>query len=90
MRIEGPAEFTPRSADRIEFVRGRLVAYVPRQARGFTVGTPSAEVVDLGTEFGVEVDAQGGTDLHVIRGRVEVKPTAQPGSRRRRAARCGW
>ena len=56
--IEGPAEFAPRSGQRMELTRGRLVAYVPKQARGFTVDTPTAEVIDLGTEFGVEVDGR--------------------------------
>jgi hypothetical protein len=73
VRIEGPAEFAPRSGMQIQLTRGRLMAYVPERAHGFTVITPSAEVVDLGTEFGVEVDGEGATDLHVIRGRVELK-----------------
>ncbi len=77
--IEGPAEFAARSGKRLELTRGRLTAYVPKQARGFTVDTPTAEVVDLGTEFGVQVDGQGSTDLHVLRGRVEVKPAAKAG-----------
>ncbi len=76
IRVEGPAEFAPRTGQRIELAQGRLMAYVPKQARGFIVVTPSAELIDLGTEFGVEVDSQGATDLHVIRGRVEMKSVA--------------
>ncbi len=72
--IQGPAEFTPRSGHAIELVRGRLVAYVPRQARGFTVATPTAEIIDLGTEFDVAVN-DGNTELHVLRGVVEIKPS---------------
>ena len=71
--IEGPAEFTPHSGQRVELACGRLMAYVPRQARGFIVDTPTAELVDLGTEFGVDVDAVGKTDLHVLQGTVEVR-----------------
>ena len=74
--IEGPAEFVPRSGQRVELNHGRLMAYVPRQARGFAVGTPTAELVDLGTEFGVDVDTAGKTDVHVLKGAVEVKPVA--------------
>jgi hypothetical protein len=37
---------------------GKIVAHVPKQARGFSVDTPSMRIVDLGTEFGVEVKAE--------------------------------
>ena len=85
--IEGPAEFAPRSGGRVELNCGRLVAYVPAQARGFTVNTPTAEVIDLGTEFGVEVNRQGRTDLVVIKGQVEVKPVAKDAAPARRGQR---
>ena len=42
----------------------------------FSVRTPTATVTDLGTEFGVEVDKQGGTSAHVFHGVVEVQATA--------------
>ena len=77
--VEGPAEFVPRASNRVDLNRGRLMAYVPRPARGFIVGTPTAELIDLGTEFGVDVDTAGKTDVHVLQGTVEVKPSA-PGS----------
>jgi hypothetical protein len=38
------------------------------------VRTPTALVTDLGTEFGVEVDKQGGTTSRVFRGSVRVQP----------------
>jgi len=38
----------------------------------FTINTPTATVTDLGTEFGVDVDRQGGTQAHVLRGSVEM------------------
>ncbi|MEO0476020.1 MAG: FecR domain-containing protein [Planctomycetota bacterium] len=41
-------------------------------SRGFTVLTPSARVVDIGTEFGVVVDADRGTGVHVFEGEVRV------------------
>ncbi len=74
--VDGPAEFEPQSGDRIRLQRGKLSAQVPLTGRGFTVATPLAEVIDLGTEFGVEVDSRGSTELHVIRGQVEVLPAA--------------
>jgi len=39
----------------------------------FTVRTPTAIVTDLGTEFGVEVAANGDTTSHVFQGRVVVR-----------------
>ncbi|MBI1371518.1 MAG: hypothetical protein GC159_01970 [Phycisphaera sp.] len=53
-------------------LRGRIAVYVPEWAIGFTVHTPSAMVTDLGTEFGVEVDGNDRTEVHVFQGIVEV------------------
>ncbi len=69
--------FAPRSSQRVELNEGRLVAYVPRRARGFVVVTPTAEIVDLGTEFGVAVESDGKTDVDVLRGVVEIKPAGE-------------
>ena len=72
VRIEGPAEFVPQSAGHIQLSRGRLLALAPPGARGFTVATPRADVIDLGTQFGVQVDPDGSTAVEVFRGLVEV------------------
>ncbi len=56
---------------------GRLIARLePGGKVGFTVQTPSANVVDLSTEFGVEVHENGPTDVVVFEGAVEVSSTA--------------
>lgn len=68
--IQGPAEFQVLAEDQIKLVYGRLYARVPRAAIGFMVKTPSAQIVDLGTEFGVDCDLQSNTSLHVIKGRT--------------------
>jgi hypothetical protein len=73
--LEGPATFTVEDAGRGKLARGKLVAKVPRRAVGFTVATPTATVVDLGTEFGVTVDAAGATGVSVFRGAVTARPT---------------
>jgi hypothetical protein len=54
-----------------ECVRGKVTMHVPPPAIGFRLMLPGMKVVDLGTEFGVEVD---GTDssLHVFDGEVEA------------------
>jgi hypothetical protein len=46
----------------------------------FAVRTPTAVVTDLGTEFGVEVDKQGGTTSHVFRGSVRVQRLSARGT----------
>jgi hypothetical protein len=45
----------------------------------FVVRTPTATVTDLGTEFGVEVDAAGATQSHVFRGSVIVQGVSPDG-----------
>jgi hypothetical protein len=40
----------------------------------FSVRTPTARIVDLGTEFGVEVDPSGMSTAHVYQGKVELLP----------------
>lgn len=39
----------------------------------FAVRTPTAIVIDLGTEFGVEVEKSGATRSHVFQGRIELR-----------------
>jgi hypothetical protein len=69
--IEGPAEWMIDGENNATLRRGKLVASVPKQAIGFELKTPTAVIVDLGTEFGVEVRDSGATDLHVLQGIVE-------------------
>jgi len=47
-----------------------LYATIPSQALGFTISTPNAKVIDLGTEFGVKAGLRGETELHVIKGKT--------------------
>ncbi|HEY1785843.1 MAG TPA: FecR domain-containing protein [Pirellulales bacterium] len=75
--VEGPARLQLESPGRVRLEHGKLFASVPKKAIGFTVVTPSAEVVDRGTEFAVDVDTAGKTEVHTLRGKVEVKPTTE-------------
>jgi len=68
--IEAPAEFRFESAQRLRLARGKAAAEAPPSAKGFTVVTPSGEVVDLGTKFGVDVSASGSSEVHVFKGEV--------------------
>lgn len=66
---------------------GRLTATVSEQARGFTVVTPSADVVDLGTQFGVNVNEEGNSEVVVFEGAVDVLYDRSGGNAVRRTQR---
>ena len=69
--IEAPARFDLRDANTLWLAQGNLSARAPGQASGFTVETPSARIVDLGTEFGVSA-AAASSEVHVFKGMVLV------------------
>jgi len=69
--VEGPADWSVDGQNSVSLRAGKLMARVPKGAIGFTVETPMAKIVDLGTEFGVEV-ASGETRVHVFKGIVEL------------------
>ncbi len=68
--IEAPAEFRFESAQRLHLTRGKAAAEAPPGAKGFTILTPSGEVIDLGTKFGVDVPKSGASEVHVFKGEV--------------------
>jgi ferric-dicitrate binding protein FerR (iron transport regulator) len=70
--LEGPADLRILSGKRILALRGRITAHVDGRARGFAIETPNTLVVDQGTEFGVEIDASGQTDVVVFQGLVDL------------------
>ena len=70
--IEAPVEIELKSADKANIRLGKIIAVVPLEARGFTINTPSASIVDLGTEFGVHVEEDGSSDIHVFQGKVSL------------------
>jgi len=78
--VEGPAEWSIDGDNRATLTRGKLLARVPRQAIGFTLETPTARIVDLGTEFGVEVNTQDAAEVHVLKGLVTVQTAPENGT----------
>ncbi len=68
--VEGETSFEVVSPKEMRVSKGRVRALVPDAARGFKVSTVSGEVVDLGTEFALEVkDDQA--EMHVLQGEIE-------------------
>lgn len=78
--VEGPAQWSIDGENRATLKRGKLVASVPREAIGFTLQTPTARVVDLGTKFGVYVGSSGVTEVNVQSGVVECGARIKPAS----------
>ncbi len=70
--LQGPATYRLERSNASFLQAGALAANVPQAASGFAVETPSATIVDLGTEFAVAVDAAGVTETHVFVGHVEL------------------
>lgn len=68
--LEGPVEFQILAEDRIGLNYGKMYVRVPQEAAGFSVYTKNAKIIDLGTEFGVEVEIGGNTQLHVLKGKT--------------------
>jgi hypothetical protein len=72
--LQGPAGLELISASCVKLHYGTMTARIPTAARGFSVLTLGGKVVDLGTEFGLSVDAGGTTTLRVFKGEVEAFP----------------
>ncbi len=70
--IEAPAKFSCKSGNLIDLEYGRAYSRVPKEATGFTIVTEDARVVDLGTEFGVQVNVDGTVELHVTKGKTSL------------------
>ncbi len=68
--LRGPATFEPIDLDRGRLHNGQLVAHCPPGSEGFSILTHSSRIVDLGTEFGVTVEDDHRTQVHVFQGRV--------------------
>jgi hypothetical protein len=72
--LEAPAKLTLVDGMNCVLARGTAVAEVSESAKGFTIRTPSARVIDHGTRFAVNVDpGNGATQTQVFDGLVEVE-----------------
>ena len=68
--IEAPAEFQILADDRIGLTYGKVYAIVPKEATGFSVYTQNTKIIDMGTEFGVQAEVGGNTQLYVLKGKT--------------------
>lgn len=72
MVLQGPTVIQLTGRNSVRLLLGRLTAYVPPRAAGFTLQAEGVRVVDLGTAFGIGQDSGGIADLHVFSGTVEA------------------
>jgi hypothetical protein len=71
--LEGPAVFEISRPGQSYLTSGKMTATVPSHAIGYTVETPNARVIDMGTEFAVKVRPGKLSEVHVFQGRVEAQ-----------------
>lgn len=79
LRLMGPVRLELLDSKAVRLQAGQLAVLAPDSAVGFRVLTPTADVVDLGTEFGMSVEADGSTEVHVLQGVVVARPTSSDG-----------
>jgi hypothetical protein len=80
LTLDGPADLELLSIDRVHCRGGKLRTRVPRGAEGFIVSTPGSAVVDLGTEFGLNVAEDGKAHLMVFNGEAEAAVLSAAGA----------
>jgi hypothetical protein len=69
--LEGPVSYTVDTPKSGYLSQGKLTVRADtEQSRQFTIATPDARFIDLGTEFGVMIDAQGRAAIAVFQGKV--------------------
>ncbi len=79
--VQGPARLDLLTPTKVFLYGGKMTSEVLKPAaRGFEVRTPKGSVVDLGTEFGVEVTPSQSVKVHVFKGEVIVQQAAIPSS----------
>lgn len=72
VHLESPAKFMFDSADQMRLEYGQLAARVPKAAKGFRVDTPTCQIIDLGTEFGVTISELGETKVQMFDGKASL------------------
>jgi hypothetical protein len=83
LTMEGPADLELIALDRVYCRRGRYRARVPHGAEGFVASAPGAAVVDLGTEFALNVEDDGKARMMVFQGTAEAAVLGAEGSAER-------
>lgn len=75
--LEGPAKLKLLGTNKARLEHGKAVAEVPNPATGFVMESPEANIIDLGTRFGMKVGLGSGTEVHVLEGKVQATLAGQ-------------
>jgi hypothetical protein len=70
--VEGPTEIELSGPDALKLSQGKAAVRVAEQGESFVIDTPTMQVIDLGTEFGVETSASGTAQVMVFDGTVAI------------------
>lgn len=70
--LQAPCVFSVLDVAKLEIRSGKCSVHAPPGAEGFEVVSPSAEIVDLGTRFVVDVSDTGETELLVVEGKATL------------------
>ncbi|MBN2376935.1 MAG: DNRLRE domain-containing protein [Sedimentisphaerales bacterium] len=73
VNLRAPVDFKLENSNMMFLRSGNLFSSVPKRAKGFTVRTPIATIVDYGTEFGVNAYPSGQTEAHIFKGTVDLR-----------------
>jgi len=79
--LQGPASLSANTMYSATLNRGSLRTSLPPEASGcgFSISNSKVEVVDIGTDFAMHTDANGGSaEVTVIKGEVEAVPQSLP------------
>lgn len=79
LTIEGPADLELLSTNRVFCHHGKFRARVPRGAEGFTILACGYEVLDLGTEFALNLEPGGKSRVMVFQGEAAVSVLGKEG-----------
>jgi hypothetical protein len=70
--IEGPTDLELTGPDALRLTQGKTAVRIAEGGGSFVVDTPTMQVIDLGTEFGVETTASGDEQVMVFDGSVAL------------------
>lgn len=79
LELKSPASIELLDPKTVRLHYGQLNARVPDDGIGFRIATAKADIVDLGTEFGVSVEENGSMEIHVAEGVVVARSTSSSG-----------
>jgi ferric-dicitrate binding protein FerR (iron transport regulator) len=72
LALQGPASLELLDPKTARLHRGSATVRCDEGRYSFSLLTPTSTVIDLGTEFGVAVEPDGASEVHVLDGEVEV------------------